>query len=288
LLLVIPTQKLNFSEVTVQKILAALLGVLILVAAPPLGFGWGSEGHEVVALIAENNMTPATLERAKAILGGAGVPQLREVAGWADEYRRDHRETGPGHYINIPQSDSRIDMTRECPKGDRMIGKTDQFLAVLKDSKADQANKAEALKLSYTSSATCTSLCMTRITRTRRKRPPRDLRRPSRQPSLGVGHRPGRTDWSQSAGARNGTGAPNYRARPDDWVKGSIEDWVMEGHALAQTAVYRNSETGSPASITASYEKQAEAVIEIQLEKAGVRLAHLLNEALRWYLRPDG
>jgi hypothetical protein len=62
----------------VRKLLAALLGVLILVAAPPLWFGWGREGHQVIALIAEQNMTPSALERAKAILGGAS---LEEVAG---------------------------------------------------------------------------------------------------------------------------------------------------------------------------------------------------------------
>jgi hypothetical protein len=65
------------------------------------------------------------------------------------------------------------------------------------------------------------------------------------------------------------------------WVKGSIEDWVMEGHALAQSVAYRGLETENPAPITAAYEKEADAVIEIQLEKAGVRLAYLLNEALR-------
>jgi hypothetical protein len=30
----------NLAEVTVRKLLAALLGVLILIGAPPLGFGW--------------------------------------------------------------------------------------------------------------------------------------------------------------------------------------------------------------------------------------------------------
>jgi hypothetical protein len=34
---------------------------------------------------------------------------------------------------------------------------------------------------------------------------------------------------------------------------------------------------GHPAPIDAAYEKQAGRVIEIQLEKAGVRLAYLLN-----------
>jgi hypothetical protein len=114
----------------VRKLLAALLEVLILMVAPPRAFGWGREGHEVIALIAEKNMTPAALERANAILGGAS---LEEVSSWADEYRRDHRETGPWHFINIPLSDSKIDMTRECPNDDCVIGKTEQFLAVLKD-----------------------------------------------------------------------------------------------------------------------------------------------------------
>ena len=77
----------------------------------------GREGHEVVALIAE-------LERAKAILGGTS---LEEVASCADEYRRDHRETGPWHYINIPLADSKIDMARECPNGECVIGKAEQF-----------------------------------------------------------------------------------------------------------------------------------------------------------------
>ncbi len=45
-----------------RKPLAALFGVLIVVAAPPLEFSWGREGHEVVALIAERN-TRSSLEK---------------------------------------------------------------------------------------------------------------------------------------------------------------------------------------------------------------------------------
>ena len=53
-----------------RKLLAALFWVLTLVAAPTPGFGWGREGHDVIALIAEQNMTTTALQRAKAILGG--------------------------------------------------------------------------------------------------------------------------------------------------------------------------------------------------------------------------
>ena len=65
------------------------------------------------------------------------------------------------------------------------------------------------------------------------------------------------------------------------WVEGSIEDWAMEGHRLAQTVAYGDLGSQNPAPITAAYERQAEPVIELQLEKAGVRLAYILNAALK-------
>jgi len=55
-----------------------------------------------------------------------------------------------------------------------------------------------------------------------------------------------------------------------EWVKGSIEDWVLEGHRLAQTVAYGDLGSGNPAPITPVYERQANPVIELQLEKAGV------------------
>jgi len=36
------------------------------------------------------------------------------------------------HNIDIPLTDSKIDMERECPDGNCVIGKTEQFLAVMK------------------------------------------------------------------------------------------------------------------------------------------------------------
>ena len=62
------------------------------------------------------------------------------------------------------------------------------------------------------------------------------------------------------------------------WVNGSIEDWVMDGHGLAQTVAYWDLGTENPAVIGPEYERQADPVIETQLERAGVRLAFLLSE----------
>ena len=106
--------------------------------------GWGPEGHAVIALVAERYMTPAALAKAGDLLDGSHP--IEAVASWADEYRHDHRETGPWHFIDIPLAETQIDLARECPNGDCVIDKTKQFLAVLKDPKADRAAKAEALK----------------------------------------------------------------------------------------------------------------------------------------------
>ena len=51
-------------------------------------------------------------------------------------------------------------------------------------------------------------------------------------------------------------------------------------HTLAVAVTYGDLGSQNPARITATYQRQAEPVIELQLEKAGVRLACLLNAAL--------
>ncbi|HEY6273763.1 MAG TPA: S1/P1 nuclease [Terriglobales bacterium] len=250
-----------------------------LAAAPSLAFGWGHEGHQVVALIAGHNMTPAALERAKAILGGAS---LEDVASWADDYRHDHPETGPWHYIDIPLADSKIDMARECPDGQCVIGQTEHFLTVLKDPAADPATKAKALKFVIHFVG--------------------DLHQPLHDEDNGdkggnerhviFDGRPDNLHWVWDTGLLEDIGrnpeelAAELEAKitPQDraeWMKGSMEDWVLEGHRLAQRVAYGDLGSENPASITPAYERQADPVIETQLEKAGVRLAYLLNDALK-------
>lgn len=54
-----------------------------------------------------------------------------------------------------------------------------------------------------------------------------------------------------------------------DWEKRSIDDWVLEGHKLAQSVTHGDLATGYPAPITSAYERQVDPVVELQLEKAG-------------------
>jgi hypothetical protein len=54
----------------------------------------------------------------------------------------------------------------------------------------------------------------------------------------------------------------------------------MEAHGEAQTVAYPDlaDRTGD---WSTAYQAQARAVVRVQLERAGVRLAEILNEALR-------
>jgi hypothetical protein len=55
---------------------------------------------------------------------------------------------------------------------------------------------------------------------------------------------------------------------------------MMEGLRLAQTVAYGDLSNENPTPITPAYEEQADAVIEPQLEKAGVKLAYPLDANL--------
>ncbi len=72
-----------------------LVTTALVIAAARVSAAWGTEGHGVVAMIAERNMSGNAREKGTAILGGAS---LVDVASWADEIRRSRPETGPWPY----------------------------------------------------------------------------------------------------------------------------------------------------------------------------------------------
>ena len=261
-----------------RDIFVTVACVALILATPQGAWAWGREGHEIIVMVAEHNIRPETAARMRDLL----APESSEEASvWADEYRHAHRETGPWHYIDIPLADSRIDLARECRNGDCVIAKTEQFLTVLSDPNADKDARVQALKYVIHFVG--------------------DLHQPLHVADDGdkggnlryvvfEGH-PDNLHWLWDTGLlqhinRNPAAlAVELESRVTtqdqaEWQKGSIEDWVMEGHRLAQTVAYGDLSNENPAPITSAYERQADPVVELQLEKAGVRLAYLLDANL--------
>src|SRR4051794_6735712 len=106
------------------------LALAVLCTGVP-AFGWGPEGHSLVARLAASHLTPAAAARVAEILG-PGVT-MQSIASWADQTRREREETSHWHYIDIPINQSQRDMARDCPKGDCVIVKIADFRKVLVD-----------------------------------------------------------------------------------------------------------------------------------------------------------
>src|SRR5436305_12076598 len=121
-----------------HKFTAAMLLAGVLPA-----FGWGPEGHNLVARLAEPRLTPAARARVAEILG-PGVSMV-SVSSWADQIRRSRPETGPWHYVDIPIDRPHLDLARDCPNNDCIIGKIEEFAKALKDPDMTPENQREAL-----------------------------------------------------------------------------------------------------------------------------------------------
>ena len=69
------------------RIMIPLIVTTILVFSSR-ALAWGALGHETVAYIAQNFMTPETEAYCQKVLGNQSSSYLAGIATWADSYRR--------------------------------------------------------------------------------------------------------------------------------------------------------------------------------------------------------
>lgn len=124
-----------------KRTFAAFLSIVL--ALPQLAFGWGREGHQIIAAVAEDHLDETTKVMIQSLIGNN---HLYSIASWADDIRNQRRETGGWHYVNIPLG-SEYDATRDCaqPKS-CVVAKIEDFEKVLTDKNAPREERAEALK----------------------------------------------------------------------------------------------------------------------------------------------
>jgi hypothetical protein len=256
-----------------------LLAAIALIGPAPRASAWGPEGHKTVVILAARYIHPDTLARMRELLGSESI---EDASLWADTIAHSSRtETARWHYIDIPLRDSRIDLSRDCPQGACVLVKSRDFLAVLGNPQGGREARREALKFVLHFLA--------------------DLHQPlhcednhdkggNAQEVIFAGH-PDNLHWvwdtglvqeiSPDARALAGTLERAITARDrSNWEQGSVQEWVMESHRLAQTVAYGGLHGAGTPVLDRGYDDRAEAVIKVQLEKASVRLARVLNERL--------
>jgi hypothetical protein len=93
---------------------------------------------------------------------------------------------------------------------------------------------------------------------------------------------------SDRGGERAIVSAPIADGDRNAWEKGSVSDWIDASHRIARDTAYPllpvaascSSKIVDVVAIGEAYYARAAPVIEIQITKAGVRLARVLNETL--------
>ena len=95
-----------------QCMRALLAGVLLFTLGAARSWAWGRQGHRLVGLVAEQYLSPAAKAQVAELLR---KETLADVASWADDYRSEHPETAPWHFVDIPSTAAAYDRNRDCP-----------------------------------------------------------------------------------------------------------------------------------------------------------------------------
>ncbi len=270
-----------------RSIGAAAFALAVLLAPTGRALAWGSEGHRIVADIAEQYLDPETARQVRELLAIENATTLAEVSTWADEIRRQRPETAPWHFVNIPihppaGTPAAYVAARDCPRSDCVVAAIERFEGVLRDKTAPPRQRLEALKFVVHFVG--------------------DIHQPLH--AADDGDRGGNdvhvefmgrstnlhAVWDSGilAAARIGDerayalslARSITPAEVDIWRAGTPADWANDSYGIASHLIYGEFPHG-PGALPASYEQAALLVVGAQLEKAGVRLAAALNSALQ-------
>jgi hypothetical protein len=282
----------------------ALAATTLAIASPAAA--WGDLGHEVTALIAYRHLTPAARAKVDALLVSdtdtLTTPDFASRATWADKYRNGHRETAAWHFVDIEIDHP--DLASACfgfpaltpgqaasqgPSQDCVVDKIEEFEAELASPATAPAERRLALK--FLIHFVC------------------DLHQPLHasdhddrggnciglEPSPDGYARNLHAYWDTTAVEALGASAQDIAARLDgkitpamtkEWSRGGLKDWTMESLRLAQSDAYKlparpTCDQHGSVALSAGYQAMAQHDAEVQLEKAGIRMAFVLDKALR-------
>jgi hypothetical protein len=270
---------------------AVIFSLILALAGPINALAWGPEGHRIVAEIAEQYLEPAVAGNVRTLLEMQNATHLAEVANWADQIRRERPETAPWHYVDIPIHPAPMPgvegvngylPARDCPREACIVAQIDKLISQLQRDKQPSWPRLEALEFLVHFMG--------------------DIHQPlhaandndhggndvkvvfnGRKTNL---HAVWDSGILEAAGVSGDERAYALRlARsitPEQlkrWRIGTGAWWADESHAIAVKVIYGTLPHGG--ALPDGYETVALPIVNEQLEKAGVRLAMVLNVVLQ-------
>jgi len=126
---------------------AICISALLLLGPVGSVFGWGQEGHSIVAEIAQRRLSPAAQAQIEQILGHN--VSLGSIASWADDNRDLFGKSFNWHFVDIPLANMDYDPARDCqdtPRGDCVINAIERNKQILGNPLFSSKDRLEALK----------------------------------------------------------------------------------------------------------------------------------------------
>ena len=289
---------------------ATALAVACVASAPDVAFAWSARGHQLVGDIATQYLTPAaTLGVAELLrddLGADGKPSgratLAQVGSWPDELRAtpEQRETGVYHYDDVPICGT-PDRAAFCADGKCATAWFAKQRVILKDRSQPARARNEALKWIahlvgdlhqplHASNHDDKGGNDVKITffgkRTDEPGPSGQTPPPYNLHTAWDRLIPYRMFDERGGVERFLADQPEAGAR-QAWEVGTIDGWAIESFVLARDVLYPmlpvafqcSKPINEVVALDEPYYRAAASLAAVQLRKAGVRLAKVLNDA---------
>lgn len=286
----------------------ALLGLATFVALPNQAAAWGDDGHKTVALIAEHYLTPTTKRQVDALLAADTDPltkhDIASEATWADKFRdsnhrRDHYEaTKRWHFVDLEITDP--DMKAACfgrnplptgtvaSNGDKMacvVDKVMQFAVELEAPGTDAEERLVALKFLLHFVGDMHQPLHASDNHDNGGNSVKATVDGFPHKSKDELHGFWDTQFVDALGSPPTALAKQLlsqitAAQETEWKQGTPDDWAMEAFNIAFDDVYGQPPLSGAVNLDAAYVARAEKDVALQLSRAGVRLAAVLNKAL--------
>lgn len=249
----------------------------ILVFSVEPAAAWGPEGHRIVCEIAQIHLLPRTR---KIIQQNFNIKYLTLVANWAEVIKSKPRKPDLRHYTNIEEGKWIYDQIRDCPEKKCVTEKIREFERVLSSKRLFYFDRKDALKFLVHLIG--------------------DIHQPMHLGNLADrgGNEidvlvNGETTnlhalWDNGLIDRGEESLVQYAEKLDarttdeeikEWTKSYVEHWSNESRELSLKYGYSLSLT-EDGELSNEYLARGRLIVEKQLRRAGVRLAHILNRSL--------
>lgn len=257
---------------------------LALAATPMKAHAWGEEGHKIVCGIAWQRMTPEARAYAAKLLGKDDEKTFAEACVWADQIRPTRPETSAWHYINIPAGQTGVDLPRDCGDAAKRCAPWAivEMTRVLQNPQSNEDTRRDAMRF--------VMHFVGDLHQPLHAGRPEDLGgnrvnvdffgdtgNGSRQNNL-------HSVWDSQILRRAGQKYPdavqvlNAQILPWEaelWGNRDVVQWTNEVYRVCEDFVY--GKLPQDHKLGNMYYQPALGYADVQLEKAGVRLAYLLN-----------